>query len=307
MNRARFGWVSIVGCAAGALVALSAPGIAHANEDLEACGGIFVAKGEVSCEYRPREECMTKCTTEAVQGACVAKINTMCEGGCTSTATTECESSCTDSCTTECTEKETPPSCEELCTADCKEDFCDDFCEGEGQCNACCGHNCDRKCERKCEDVEDPEPEEVCMTNCSEACTGSCTAQATTECQLDCQTEVIEECETDMVETCETTCEDKGGAIFCDGQFLNASDIDDCAAELAEKVDIDVHIEASVDADVDVCSGDDCDEEDTSVGEEIDNACTVSRVHGSSVGGGAAVLGSLLGLAFIRSRRRSRK
>ena len=122
MTRNGFGLISIIGAAAGVFAALGTTGVAHANE-LESCGGIFVAKGEVSCEYRPREECMTSCTTEEVQGACVAKISTECEGGCTATATTECESTCTDSCTTTCTEAEAPPTCEELCTADCKGDF----------------------------------------------------------------------------------------------------------------------------------------------------------------------------------------
>jgi hypothetical protein len=312
-----FGLISVIGAAASMFVALGTTGVAHANE-LESCGGIFIAKGEVSCEYRPREECMTSCTTEEVQGACVAKINTDCEGGCTATATTECSSSCTDSCTTECTAQEAPPTCEELCVADCK-GTCDGFCEGDGPCNACCNHNCDRKCARRCAGVEDPEPETACTTNCTEACNGSCTAQATVDCQLSCQTEVIQECETEMVETCETTCEDKGGAIFCDGQFVNASDIDACASELSAEIEIDLDIEADIDVDIDndegtPCEngGDDddgdgaCDEGNESVGEEIDEACTVSAVHPATYGGSAGAFGLLAAVAFMRARRRSR-
>lgn len=319
MTRNGFGLFSIIGAGLSAFVGLATAGTAHANQ-LDSCGGIFVAKGEASCEYRPREECMTSCTKEEVQGACVAKINTMCEGGCTATATVECESSCTDSCTTSCEEQETPPTCEELCTADCKEDFCDGFCDGESQCNSCCGHNCDRKCDRKCEGVEDPEPETVCMTNCTEACSGSCSAQASTECHLDCQTEVYEECETDMVETCTTTCEDKGGALFCDGQFVSASDIEDCAADLEAELDISISIEADIDVDVDVgndenapvCEngGDDedgdgtCDEGGESVAEDVDEACTVSSVHPATYGGSAGGFAALAALAFMRARRR---
>jgi hypothetical protein len=311
MTRNGFGLISIIGAGLSAFVGLATAGTAHANQ-LDSCGGIIVAKGEASCEYRPKEECMTSCTTAEVQGACVAKINTMCEGGCTATATVECESSCTDSCTTSCTEQETPPTCEEICTADCKEDFCAGFCDDDGQCNACCGTNCDRKCDRKCEGVEDPEPETACMTNCTEACSGSCSAQASTECHLDCQTEVYEECETEMVETCTTTCEDKGGALFCDGQFVSASDIDDCAADLEAELDIDIEIEIEGSVDVDINGGDDCDdgEEDCdndneSVGEEIDKACTVSSVRPTTLGGSAGAFAAIAALAFVRTRRRN--
>ena len=95
MIRNGFGLVSIIGAGLSAFVGLATAGTAHANQ-LDSCGGIIVAKGEASCEYRPKEECMTSCTTQEVQGACVAKINTMCEGGCTATsATVECETSCT--------------------------------------------------------------------------------------------------------------------------------------------------------------------------------------------------------------------
>jgi hypothetical protein len=158
------------------------------------------------------------------------------------------------------------------------------------------------------------------MTNCTEACSGSCTAQATVDCQLSCQTEVYEECETEMVETCETTCEEKGAAIFCDGQYINASDLEACASELSAEIEIDLDIQAAVDIDVDIdgegetegCpegtddnDGDGaCDEGNESVGEEIDEACTVSRIHATSLGGGASAFAALAALAFVRSRRR---
>jgi hypothetical protein len=38
---------------------------------------------------------------------------------------------------------------------------------------------------------------------------------------------------------------DKGGAIVCNGEFLNASDLHDCASELAEKVSIDVDVDVT--------------------------------------------------------------
>lgn len=316
MTRNGLGLISLVGSLAGVVALSFAPRSAHA-EELEACGGIFAAKGEVSCEIRPREECMTSCTTEEVQGACVAKVNTMCEGRCTQTATATCESTCNESCTTECTQQEAAPSCGALCVADCKA-TCDGFCEGDGPCNACCAHNCDRKCARKCKDAPEPEPAVACETHCTEACSGSCTAQATVQCQLDCQTEVIEECETEMVETCETTCEEKGAAIFCDGQFVNASSLESCVSELSAELEIDLDLQAAIDIDVNIdgdgaaCpeGGDDddgdgkCDEGNESIGEELDKVCTVSRVRGADLGAGAALFSLLTGLAIARIRRR---
>lgn len=152
------------------------------------------------------------------------------------------------------------------------------------------------------------------MTNCTEACSGSCTAQATVDCQLSCQTEVIQECETEMVETCETECEDKGGAIFCDGQFVNASDVEACASELSAEIEIDIDIQASVDIDINGGDGDDeCDAEaddcedgdNESVGEEIDKACTVSNVRPTTLGGSAGAFAAIAALAFMRTRRRN--
>jgi hypothetical protein len=73
------------------------------------------------------------------------------------------------------------------------------------------------------------------------------------ECQLDCQTDVYTECETETIKTCETKCKDDGGAIFCDGQFVNASNAKSCADELKAKLDFDIKIDvkAGVNAVVD--------------------------------------------------------
>ena len=104
-------------------------------------------------------------------------------------------------------------------------------------------HNCEARCEKKCEGVPDVMEPAECPETCTTACGGSCTAQANVQCQVDCQTNVYEECQTELVTTCETKCEDDGGAIFCDGQFVNAANAKDCASELKAtfNFDIDVH------------------------------------------------------------------
>jgi hypothetical protein len=82
-------------------------------------------------------------------------------------------------------------------------------------------------------------------------------------CQRDCQTTNFESCQTTTVQTCQTDCHDQGGAIFCDGQFVNASDIDACASEIEASINVhlDVHVTAptvNVDTNGDGKSGVSC-------------------------------------------------
>jgi hypothetical protein len=60
-----------------------------------------------------------------------------------------------------------------------------------------------------------------------------------------------ESCQTTFREECHTDCTDKGGAIFCDGQFLKVSSLDDCAAELSSLLSISLDVSVDVDAQVD--------------------------------------------------------
>jgi len=115
-------------------------------------------------------------------------------------------------------------------------------------------------------------------------------------------------CEQKMVERCDTECKDKGGAIFCDGQFVNAADAHDCADELKAKIKIDnryrrarsrppakifgkaaSNVSKQVDKNVD-----------------IDSKCSVANVGSSGTRGAGALLAlPLLGLAIWRTRRRN--
>jgi hypothetical protein len=191
-----------------------------------------------------------------------------------------------------------------LCESNCKRSRggrCSDA-DSKGPCNACYAHTCNDKCRAKCKEPVDTDAgAPACDTTCSDACTGSCTARANAECQVDCQAEVYTVCEEEQVETCETDCETTGGAIFCDGKFLIASDIKACAAELSAKVDIQVDV--SIDGDVDVGNKSPDKEEADSVEDKLSNACAV-RARGSSRGG--SELSSfglfLVGLVFARRR-----
>ncbi|HET6333825.1 MAG TPA: hypothetical protein VFG30_11475 [Polyangiales bacterium] len=284
-----------------------------ASAELSACGGIFLS-GDASCGYKPKEECMTECMTVAVEESCVSEVYNECETECTTTASTECESTCTTSCVNNCTTTtttENPPSCMDLCVADCDSDGGDGACGSathKGPCGRCQKFNCNKRCEARCGD--DPEPAKVtttteCMPTCTNACMASCTAKVNTQCQVDCQERTYTKCEQKMVQQCETQCEDKGGAIFCDGQFVNAADVHNCADELKVKVKIDIDIDAALDE-----AGETVDKaaRDVSktVDKNVDTKCSVTNVGSNGTRGTSALIAlPLIGVALWRSRRRN--
>ena len=106
-------------------------------------------------------------------------------------------------------------------------------------------------------------------------------------------------CEQKMVEQCNTQCEDKGGAIFCDDQFVNADNAQSCADELSAKLKIDIDIEAAANT-----VGDTASSAASSVSKKVDKACSVAEVGGSSSESALAVFGAAFGLVLWRVRRR---
>jgi hypothetical protein len=292
----------ILGALLGAWFGLSE--VPSARADFEACGNIFVS-ADAHCEFRKTESCMTQCTTETVETACAAKLYVSCHSQCMASASTTCTSGCSETCTTECTEEATqkePPNCMGLCASDCHKTCANG---ARGQRGACCDHTCNARCEDKCEGAEDPvaNPAE-CSKTCTTACSGSCTAQANVTCQQDCQTEVYTECETETIETCQTQCMDDGGALFCDGQFVNAASTKSCADELKAKLsfDINIDVKAGISAGIDDVS--DGANATTKKGKAM---CSVGLIGArTSAGMGSASLLGLCaaGLAFLRTRRR---
>jgi len=278
-----------------------------ARADLETCGGIFLA-GDASCDYRPKEECMTECMTVAVETACVTQVYNECQSSCTTTATNECQTNCSTSCVNDCTTTSTSEqgtSCMDLCLSDCEEDA-EDYCGNakyRNACGRCKKHNCEKRCEKKCGDAAEQVKVTTtteCTPTCTNACNASCEAKVNTQCQVDCQEATYTQCEQQMVEKCETTCRDKGGAIFCDGQFVNAANAESCADEVYSKLRIEIDIDAAAD---DV--GDAVEEAAGSVKAEADSICSVTRVGSTSHVAWLFAPVAVLGLARLRRSRRS--
>jgi MYXO-CTERM domain-containing protein len=278
-----------------------------AYAELDACGGIFLS-ADAGCEYRPKQECMTQCMTVAVEESCVSEVYAGCESECTTTATEDCQNTCTHSCVDSCTTETTTakaPSCMDLCLSDCQSDD-DDACGSathKGPCGRCQKHNCEKRCQDKCGGSAE-QPTKVtttteCMPTCTDACAASCTAKVNTQCQVDCQERTYTNCEQKMVEQCNTECKDKGGAIFCDGQFVNADNTQSCADELSAKLKINIDIDATLSS-----VGDSAENAASSVSKKVDKACSVAAVGGDSSQPALGMIASLFGLALWRVRRR---
>jgi len=121
-----------------------------------------------------------------------------------------------------------------------------------------------------------------------------CKEEVNRECVLSCQTDNYEDCQTETVNTCNTTCKDKGGALFCDGQYISASDLQACADQLASEFSFNIDVTAHAVATV------------TNKTDGTKNEVKCSFAPPASGGGGAAALGALAALGIVLGRRRRR-
>ncbi|HEX4336841.1 MAG TPA: hypothetical protein VH062_13070 [Polyangiaceae bacterium] len=218
-----------------------------AHAELEKCGGIFLS-ADASCEFHKAEDCTETCKTVSVDESCTAMLYTMCDSNCSMTETTDCTQTCAPTCQTECTATPMQTS-DDICRSDCMSD-CNTKCDSAAS-PECCKHACPYTCNKQCEDkCHDDDQMTDCAPKCTTACTGSCTSKSNTQCQVDCQTTQWEQCKTTTRQECTKSCTDKGGAIVCNGEFVDASDLKDCADELASAVSIDINVDVDVNATV---------------------------------------------------------
>jgi len=289
-------WKSTLTLSLGSLALVLATNAALAT-GLEQCGEVVLRDTDIRCELRTEEHCSASCSYGSVQSSCVAEIYEACERECTAMPSEECQTQCQETCTTNCTAPavgEASTQCESLCVSDC-EVTCTNPC---GKCDEACLHTCSDKCGEQCQSLQGDGQAPDCSTTCGTACTASCTAQANSQCQIDCQNRVFEECEPTMVERCVAECEI--GAIFCNGQYLDSSDVEECAAELGDETGIqvdrtDVADEEPAADEPEPTASDDADP----VGEKV--GCALHR--GASVPA-APFVSVLLGLGAVCSLRR---
>jgi hypothetical protein len=237
----------------------------------DACGNIaLVANG--NCKVEVSGGCTGDCQPIAFVAAC--------DGQCTLSADASCTGGCEASCETKCNVD--PPSfdCSGECTASC-EASCSDSCTGTtGDCVAQCKGSCSNRCNIEC--TATPGSAD-CSTKCKASCGASCTVQANVNCSLECSAKLEGGCKVD--------CEAPEGALFCDGQYVDVTNIDECIAYL-ETQGFNVSANAS-------CNANGC---EASVG------CAASPYIGPAndrlaIG---SVAGLMVGLGLVASRRRRR-
>jgi len=273
------------------------PSSAHAKQ-LDKCGGVYLS-ADSKCEFKPVQECMTSCATTSVEQACAQKTSTMCSASCTTTDTTTCVKTHSDSCSKEC-DTITEKSSHEVCTTECV-DSCTadavkrkDFGGDRDKCHQNCAQNCNTSCE-KCSETDQKTD---CTTKCMSVVENECTEEVNRDCLLSCQTDNYTSCETDTVNTCTTTCHDKQGALFCDGQFIDADDLQACADQLAAEfsfsIDITAHATVNGNGSVTTTNKD---------GSKTTTKCSFSP---PTQGHGGMALGALAALGLVVARRRRR-
>ena len=284
--------------ASALLFALSVlPNTAHAAA-LDKCGGIFLTASS-SCVFKPTQDCQTTCATTSVEQVCSATTYSMCSSGCTTTDTTSCMTTHSDSCSKECATIATESS-HDVCVSECSSNCTSDAtAKGDfGGNTDACGKSCSHDCDSQCDSCSTTDQMTDCTTKCMSIVQSECLEEVNRDCVLSCQTDNYTSCQTNTVNTCNTSCTDKGGAIFCDGQFLQADDLQACADQLAAEFsfNIDVTVHATVNGNGSVTTT-------NSDGSKTTTKCSYGPAPRHANG---MIFGALAALGIVVARRRRR-
>ncbi|MCA9625269.1 MAG: hypothetical protein KC731_39875, partial [Myxococcales bacterium] len=187
---------------------------AQTSGETDPCGK-FDFSGGLNCKIEVEGGCTAQCTPLSFKAGC--------SGGCTATATTDCTGSCGTQCLAECNPELL--DCFAGCHAECDaevEQLCLSKNDPGVDCKEQAVAQCDMHCETSCE-----VPPSDCQDHCVSCCNGGCTTQANFSCDFDCFAE--------LKGGCDVACQKPEGAIFCNGQYVYASDIQACITWLAER------------------------------------------------------------------------
>lgn len=240
----------------------------------DACGK-FDFSGGFDCKIEVKGGCQAQCTP--------LKFEAGCSGGCTATAMGGCVDTCGTQCIAEC--DPAALDCFAGCHTECDQpqiDLCNQKTPGE-DCVTIAKAQCDMHCETACE-----VPQSDCSEHCHACCTGSCTTQINYQCDYDCFAE--------LSGGCEVQCEEPSGALFCNGQYVGASDVQGCIDYLlTQGFNVDVSARASATCDLSGCTGS---------GSGNAGFCSYSPAGTELAFGGVGVVcvGLAAGLAFRRRK-----
>jgi hypothetical protein len=262
-----------LGALAAPLLLLSSPARADGP-----CGAFELdAQGSLDCELVVTGGCDVECTPPNFELACDGQCDVTFDAGCTASCSADCEATCTvDPGSFDC-----KANCEVDCGAGCDTQCADGAAPDSAYCQTRCEEHCSSECGAQCELTP---PSADCSAKCDASCQGSCQVEADVDCHIG--------CETKLEGGCKAQCEGPKGAVFCNGQYVDATDIDACIAYLAENFSID--LSGSIE-----CTGTDC------VAKVGCGACMTAPSPGSPFNLSAIGAGAL-GLAAMIARRRRR-
>lgn len=268
---------------------------------IEACGDIHV-EAEAQCQIEVEGGCELQCTPLSVEAACAGELQLECRGECNASAEAECQASCdVASCVAQC--EVDPPRFQ--CTADCNaraEAACDAQCAASstrGECTASCKATYSAECDADCEGTP---PSASCEARCEASCEGSCRASANVDCQVACQSNGYLECKTRLEGGCEAACQRPEGALFCDGQYVDAgNNLEECVAALQAALDIEVDATATASGS---CAEGRC--EGSAEGSASASCAVVPSSDAPAGSMSGAALATLVGWAALALARRRR-
>lgn len=221
-----------------------------------------------------------------VSGGCSAQCQPFnFEVGCTGQCVAVAQPACVDTCGVSCL-KECDPAlldCFEGCHAECDAPV-QSACEKKAgkDCANTSKAQCDIHCKAQCK-----VPSSTCEEHCQSCCTGGCNTQVNYDCDYSCIAK--------LQGGCDVQCQKPEGALFCNGQYVHASDITACVSSLLTK-GITVDASATATCNVNGCNLD-----------AAVSGCSTSGVAPVTGYGGAAFGAVALGLVVARSRRKRSK
>jgi hypothetical protein len=227
-----------------------------------------------------------------VEGGCAAECRSInfvagCTGGCTLTATSSCTNNCGVSCIAQCDPSKLDcvagchTECEQPFTADCKSKHPERDCVADAQ--ASCTDYCRSQCQ--------VQPSN-CTEHCDTCCSGACTSNANMDCDIQCYAK--------LEGGCKVACTQPTGGLFCNGQYVNASDVQSCInALVAQGLEVNVSARGECTC---TLSGCDCGGDAQAGG----LACAAAPSHDSPFAPIAIAVG-MAAASISVARRRNRK
>ncbi len=253
---------------------VAAPALADSSDN-GPCGNFDFSQG-ISCKIEVKGGCTAQCTpfkfVVACDGKCSAQATQTCTGACGTQCIAQCNPGKLD-CFNGCHEE-----CDQPAIAECTKKNPNEDCVTQAKAQ------CDIHCKRECK----IQPSN-CDEHCTRCCRGGCTTQVNWDCDYKCMAEVKG--------GCTAKCTKPEGGLFCNGQYVNASDIQQCIAHLATKgVNVDVSARGTLQCDLTGCKGD---------GQTNVAGCAAApSANGGAIGAGALALLVAVSSA-LRGRRRA--